>query len=152
MAECLIVYYSYHHGNTKMLAGEMAAAVGADLCTVEKLNGINLANYKIIGFGSGIAFGKHYKQLLDAANTIDISKKDVFVFSTSGTGSEKQNKFLVELLEKKGANLIGNFACKGFDTYGPFKLIGGVSVGHPNDEDFEASRQFIRGIVQKSAN
>lgn len=151
MAECLIVYYSYHHGNTEMVAREMAAAVGADLCTVDGLAGRDLTHYEFLGFGAGIAFGRHYEKLFDAVNGIDVKQKTVFVFSTCGNGIKNQNNPLVSVLEKKGANVAGSFSCRGFDTCGPFKLVGGISKGHPNEDDFEAARQFIRNITEKPA-
>lgn len=49
--------------------------------------------------------------------------KKVFVFSTSGMVSDKFNEFAKELLSKKEFNVVGSFACKGFDTFGPFKLV-----------------------------
>ena len=152
MAECLIVYYSYHHGNTEMVAREMAAAVGADLCTVDGLAGRDLTHYEFLGFGAGIAFGRHYEKLFDAVNGIDVSKqKTVFVFSTCGNGIKNQNNPLVSVLEKKARMWPAASHAGGSDTCGPFKLVGGISKGHPNEDDFEAARQFIRNITEKPA-
>lgn len=149
MSKCLIVYHSYHHGNTGKIAEEMAQAVNAELCTTDKLEGHNIEDYDIIGFGGGIAYGKHYKELFDAAEKMNLTKKKVFVFSTSGSAGTKQNKALLDVLEGKGAFIAGSFNCRGFDTYGPFKLVGGIAKGHPNAEDFAAARSFIADVVNK---
>ena len=148
MAKCLIIYYSYHHGNTEKIASEMAKAVSAKLSTLDKIKDCNLDDFDTIGFGSGIAYGKHYENLLDTVVGMNLLQKKVFVFSTSGTGGTNYNKALIGILEKQSANVIGSFACKGFDTFGPFKLVGGVAKGHPNDNDFEAARSFIKDIVK----
>nr|WP_312577073.1 flavodoxin family protein [Sedimentibacter sp.] len=149
MKKCLIVYYSYHHGNTKKIADVMAGASGAELCTIDDLNSKKLQNYELIGFGAGIAYGKHYDKLLKAASELDLRGKTVFVFSTSGSGkSESNNAPLIELLKKSGANVAGSFACKGFDTAGPLKLIGGIAKGHPDAADIESARKFVLEMIR----
>ncbi|WP_418290112.1 hypothetical protein, partial [Massilicoli timonensis] len=45
--------------------------------------------------------------------------------------------------------LVGRFSCKGFDTFGPFKLIGGVSKGHPDEKDIAAAIEFYNGLKLK---
>ena len=64
MKKCLIVYYSYHHGNTEKVAYAMAEVTNAKLCTVDNVNEKNLQDFEIIGFGAGIANGKHYDSCL----------------------------------------------------------------------------------------
>lgn len=149
MKKCLIVYYSYHHGNTKKIAAVMAEASGAELCTVDDLDSQKLQDYELIGFGAGIAYGKHYDKLLQAAGALDLRGKTAFVFSTSGSGKAQSNHAaLIELLKKSGADIAGSFACKGFDTVGPFKLIGGIAKGHPNAADFESAKKFILEMLR----
>ena len=29
------------------------------------------------------------------------------------------------------------FGCKGYDTFGPFKLFGGIAKGHPDEDDIK---------------
>lgn len=47
----------------------------------------------------------------------------------------------------KHDKLVGRFSCKGFDTFGPFKLIGGVAKGHPDDRDLAAAVEFYRNLI-----
>jgi flavodoxin len=149
MKKCLIVYYSYHHGNTKKIADAMSEASGAELCTVDELDSHNLQDYELIGFGAGIAYGKHYDRLLEAAGALDLRGRTAFVFSTSGSGKSRSNHAaLIEVLKKSGADIAGNFACKGFDTAGPFKLIGGIAKGHPNAADLESAGQFVLEMLR----
>lgn len=147
MKTCLIVYYSYHHGNTEKVANSMAKISNAKVCTIDKINTVNMQEYDIIGFGAGIAYGTHYDKLLQAVGRLNLQGKNVFVFSTSGMGNVKYNSSLIELLKNAGATVVGSFACKGFDTYGPFKLVGGIAKGHPDNDDLAAAKQFIQKIV-----
>ena len=147
MKKCLMIYYSYHHGNTEKIANSMAEVSNAQVCTIDKINTINMDDYEIIGFGSGIAYSKHYDKLLKAVSQLDLQGKKAFVFSTSGMGKDNFNSTLIGLLNNAGASIVGSFACKGYDTFGPFKVIGGVSKGHPDDDDIAAAKQFIQRIV-----
>ena len=51
------------------------------------------------------------------------------------------------ILEGKHADLIGKYSCKGYDTYGPFKLVGGIAKGHPDEKDLMAAVDFYKGIT-----
>ncbi|HEX3017278.1 MAG TPA: flavodoxin family protein [Caproicibacter sp.] len=147
MKKCLIVYDSYHHGNTKKVAEAMAEVSGAELCTTEEVPGKNLNEYELIGLGSGIAYGKHYEKLTEAAKALNLNGKSVFVFSTSGSGNKNYNNKLMEQLKEAGANITGSFICKGYDTM-ILKLFGGISKGHPNEQELSAAKDFILKLVR----
>lgn len=148
MKKCLIVYDSCHHGNTKKIASAMAEACGAELCTADEINGKDLSPYDLIGFGSGIAYGKPYEKLRDAVSGLSVSGKTVFAFCTSGCGNKAYGDVLSAQLKAAGATAAGTFSCKGFDTYGPFKLVGGIAKGHPDDADIKAAKEFILGLTK----
>ena len=42
--------------------------------------------------------------------------------------------------------MLGAFSCKGYDTFGPFKLVGGIAKGHPDERDLENARAFYRQL------
>ena len=42
--------------------------------------------------------------------------------------------------------MLGEFGCKGYDTFGPFKLVGGIAKGHPDQKDLAAARAFYRRL------
>ena len=46
-------------------------------------------------------------------------------------------------MKEKHAKVIGIFGCKGYDTFGPFKLVSGIAKGHPNEKDLEAAVNFM---------
>lgn len=41
------------------------------------------------------------------------------------------SKALRRIAAKKGCPVLGEFSCKGYDTFGPFKLVGGIAKGAP---------------------
>jgi hypothetical protein len=45
-------------------------------------------------------------------------------------------------LAEKGYDVIAEFACRGFDTWGPLWLTGGLNWRHPNERDLQRAREF----------
>ena len=69
---------------------------------------------------------------------------EVFLISTYG-GSTNY-KSIENILKEKHAKVIGKFGCKGYDTFGPFKLVGGIAKGHPNEKDLTAAMEFYQSL------
>lgn len=44
---------------------------------------------------------------------------------------------------------MGEFSCKGFDTFGLFKLIGGISKGHPDKNDLDNAKTFLKELERR---
>ena len=42
---------------------------------------------------------------------------------------------------------MGSFGCKGYDTFGPFKLVGGIARGRPDETDLKNACQFLDGLL-----
>lgn len=47
-----------------------------------------------------------------------------------------------QIAEAKKAQIVGSYGCLGFDTFGPFKLVGGIAKGHPDDKDISDALDF----------
>ncbi len=111
-----------------------------------------LGNFELVGFGSGVYFGKLGKPILELADKIpQAAGKKAFIFSTSGrTGkaAAKLDKSLKEKLEAKGFIVLGEFNCGGFDTYGLFKIGGGTQKGRPNEEDLKKAEAFAQSLLK----
>ncbi len=145
-----IIYKSVHHGNTKKIAKVMADVLEAELLDLKDANSDIIREYDLIGFGSGIYFYKPHKKLRRFIEGLDkVENKKAFVFSTSGAGKPEFNKWLKEKLADKGFEIMGEFHCKGFDTYGLTKLIGGINKGRPNEEDLKNAENFANGLKEK---
>ncbi len=123
----------------------MASSLEADLLDLKDANKDIIKNYDLFGFGSGIYYGKPYKKLMKFVEELDpVENKKAFAFSTSGRGNP--NKWLTENLSKKGFEVVGEFHCKGYDTYGLTKLVGGISKGKPDEEDLENAEKFANSL------
>jgi flavodoxin len=148
----LILCHSYHHNNTQKVAAVIAKTLGAELKTPAEVTAQTLAAYDLVGFGSGIYFGKHHKTLLDLADSLPQSEGKVFIFSTSGQEGnvEKFHRKLKETLQAKGYTVVGEFNCAGYDTYGVLKLAGGIKKGRPNEEDLRAAEVFAQSLKEKT--
>ena len=154
MTRTVIVYYSKHHGNTEKIAHVMATALDdARLVNLsENETAIpNVTDYDLIGFGSGIYWGKHDKRLLNLVDGLPVQNgKKAFIFSTSGMRAGRIlnnfNKRILRKLKEKGFSIVGEFSCRGWDSIGPLKLIGGVHKGKPDERDLEAAADFARGL------
>lgn len=145
--KALIIYTSVHHGNTEKIVKVMAEALKADIIKTNDVDVNILKDYDLIGFGSGIYYSKLHKSIFDLIDKLPIlSNKKAFVFSTSGQGKEKYNNSVEEKLKERGFEIVGSFVCKGYDTFGPFKLIGGIAKGRPNDNDFQKAKDFAERI------
>ena len=149
----LIICYSYHHKNTEKIASVFAKTLDAEVKTPLEVDPNGLSDYDLVGFGSGISFGNHYKELLDLADKLPaVTQKKVFIFSTSGqtNNQPKFHKKLREALQSKGFNIVGEFNCAGFDTYGALKIFGGIQKGHPDEDDLKQAEAFAVGLMQPS--
>ncbi len=150
LMKTFIVCFSYHHKNTDKIASVLAKTLNAEVKMPGEISPQGFSEYDLVGFGSGISFGKHYKVLLDFAEKLPpVTKKKAFIFSTSGqTGkTPKFHQKLREALESKGFSIVGDFNCAGFDTYGALKIFGGIQKGHPNEDDLKQAEAFAKGLI-----
>jgi flavodoxin len=151
--KALMIYVSVHHGNTEKVAKVMANVLGADLLQVRQVDASMLDRYDLIGFGSGIYFGKHHESLLDFVDRLPVGRnKKGFIFSTSGLRKiplvHDFDKPLTRRLQRKGFDIIGEFSCRGLDTYRATKLVGGVNKGRPDANDLKQAEDFARGLKE----
>ena len=87
----LVVVFSYHHMNTEKIAKVFAKVLDAEIKTPHQIDPEELHEYGLIGFGARIDSGKHYKPLLDLADSLpQVNNKKAFIFSTSGMTGEKK--------------------------------------------------------------
>jgi len=149
--KALMIYISVHHGNTEKVAGTMANILNADLVLVKQADAIMLERYDLVGFGSGIYFGKHHESLLDFVDKLPVvGNKKAFIFSTSGLRKmplvHDFDNPLRKKLQRKGFDIVAEFSCRGLDTYRAAGLVGGVNKGRPNAEDLKQAENFARGL------
>jgi len=149
----LLVLFSYHHKNTEKVANVFAKVLDAQIKTPQQINPVELQEYALIGFGSGIYGGKHHKLLLDLADTLQqVTNRKAFIFSTSAMMGEakvaKDHSLLREKLQSKGYMIVDEFSCKGFNTNSFLKYFGGMNKGRPNSEDLKQAEEFALNLKQ----
>ena len=145
----LLICESVHHGNTKKVADAMASVMNAEVKKPGDVDPGKLGEYNLIGFGSGIFYGKMHKGLIKLAGSLPALDKKAFVFSTAGNQDEKMKYHgeLKGLLAAKGFKVMDEFTCQGFDTFGPLKLIGGINKGKPDETNLEDARKFAQKLL-----
>ncbi|MFE3447243.1 flavodoxin family protein [Nocardia sp. NPDC059180] len=148
--KAIIVCTSVSHGNTKRVADVMGQVLGASVVEPGQVDTAQLATYDLVGFGSGIRNMDFYPQLREFIGALSTSEwPKAFVFATSGFPEPPFRRYvdgLVGKLEQKGFDVVDTFACRGFDTWLPLKLVGGIRKGHPDDNDLAAARAFAEGL------
>ena len=143
----VLCYYSYHHGNTRKVAEAMAAAGDVTLLDVRAAPTADLTGYDCVGLASGIYGFEVHKALVDFARASLPAGKPVFFVTTCGAAKGAGTKALAAVAAEKGCPVLGEFGCKGFDTFGPFKLVGGIAKGHPDAQDLADARAFYLSIA-----
>ena len=73
----VIIYASTHHGNTYKLAKAISDKYEIAMIDATKETMIDLQEYAVIGFASGIDFGKFYKEIEDFAKENLPNRKQV---------------------------------------------------------------------------
>jgi flavodoxin len=147
----VIIYSSVHHGNTAKVARTMADTLGAVLVKTDETPPESLNVYELIGFGSGIYFGSHHKSLLARVDSLpEMKGKKAFIFSTSGRGGTGFHWRLKEKLLGKKFQIVGEFSCKGFDTFSLLKIFGGINKGRPDEDDLREAGLFARKLLENT--
>lgn len=141
-----ICYLSCHHGNTRKVVQAMAEAGNVDLIDVRTRQAVRLEEYDCVGLASGIYAFTMHKALEAFARQYLPAGKPVFFVCTYGGAKGAGTRTLRRIAAEKGCPVLGEFGCKGYDTFGPFRLVGGLAKGRPNERDLEKARAFYRGI------
>ena len=142
----VIVYYSQHHGNTKKLLDAIAATENVTLIDVTAQPTADLSSYDRVGFASGIYYSSFAKQIVTFASEHLPENNNVFYIYTHGAPKGDFLKAMREIAGKKRCREIGAYHCQGYDTFGPFKLVGGIAKGHPSADEIAAAVRFYRAL------
>ena len=142
-----IIYYSQHHGNTKKLL-DAICAVDPEVDLIDVTAGAkDLTVYDRVGIASGIYFSNFAKQVLSYAEEYLPEGKPVFFIYTHGAPKGDFLKGIREITKKKHCPELGEYRCQGLDTFGPFKLVGGIAKGHPTQDEITAAVRFYQKLA-----
>ena len=155
----LVIVFSYHHNNTEKIANACANVLGAEVKTPQQVKPEEIADYDLVGFGSGIYSATFDPSLLDLADRLpSTAGKKAFLFSTYGAPAfianrefiEKNHQQIREKLQAKGYTVIGEFGCAGWNTNSFLRFFGGLNKGRPNAEDLRNAEEFARNVKGKA--
>ncbi len=149
--KAVVIYASFHHGSTKKIAEAIAKTLGAEAVSCAGADKFSIAECGLIGFGSGVYFGKFHRSMYNLLDGLpEVKRKRAFLFSTSGVRKNKllnrAHKDFKKKLEKKNFIVEDEFDCRGYDTYGILKLTGGINRGRPDEKDIAEARQFAESL------
>jgi len=152
MMKALVTYVSIHHGNTERIAEVVARTLGADLLPLQEVDIDMLEQYDLVGFGSGIYFGRHHRTLLNYVDKLPVVRhRKAFVFATSGLRRVRLvhdfSRPLKKRLQHKGFDIVGEFSCRGLDTFGATMIVGGINRGRPDARDLRQAEHFARDLA-----
>lgn len=144
-----IIYHSYHHGNTKKILDAINSEFNFELYTVEEATDKNFEGYDVIGFASGIEAGQIYRKLLNFIKNYNYNCRNQksFLITTSGFHSEIFSKSAIKVIKNKNFKFLGEYKCLGWNTFGPFKLVGGIAKLHPTVDEVNSALKFIENIL-----
>ena len=142
-----IIYYSQHHGNTKKLLDAISDAdISVTLINAAEKIEVDLRDYDRIGLASGIYYSSFAKPLLNFASINLPAQKPVFFIATCGSPRKNYFDEIKQLAKSRDCTDLGSYLCTGYDTFGPFKLIGGLKKGHPTEEEIQGAVDFYNGL------
>jgi flavodoxin len=156
----LVIVFSYHHNNTEKIAHAMANVLGVQVKTPQQVKPEEIAEYDLIGFGSGIYSATFDPSVLDLADRVpNTAGKKVFLFSTYGAPAvfaggdfvKNNHSQIRKKLGAKGYTVIGEFGCAGWNTNSFLKYFGGLNKGRPNTEDLKNAEEFARDMKEKAS-
>lgn len=147
-----ILYYSAHHENTAKLLTAIAAQGDVTLIDSTKTDTADLTDFDIIGIASGIYYSKFGKSVTELARKCLPRGKRVFAIFTCGSKRKGYTDEIFAIAQEKGCAYVGEYGCNGYDTFGPFKLIGGIAKGHPDENDIKGAVEFYKGIAKGEHN
>ena len=70
----------------------------------------------------------------------------IYVSTHHGNTKKLLNASAKKITDARNCECLGTYFCKGFDTFGPFKLIGGINKNRPDQSDIDGAVKFYKGI------
>ena len=141
-----IIYYSNHHGNTKKVLDAIKAGNDVELIDVTTDKSADLTAFDRIGIASGIYYSSIAKPLAAFAREKIHEEKEVFFIGTCGSKRKGYFDEIRSITDEKKCRYLGEFLCQGYDTFGPFKLVGGIAKGHPTSDELSDAVKFYEGL------
>ena len=148
MKKTVIIYASTHHGNTRKLIEAISEKYQIDIIDAIEQKFANLSEYDLIGFASGIDFGKFYDAVEQFLKDNLPENKAVFFMYTCARDDNDFTYTMRTEAMKRHALLMGEYGCRGYNTYGAWKVIGGMNKHHPTKKELDGAVQFYELLIK----
>ena len=148
MYKAAIIYASTHHGSTRKLVEAIADKYEVVQIDTTNCQQADLSGYDLIGFASGIDFGRFYDSVEQFLKKNLPENKRIFFLYTCAKVSNRFTDSIKAAATQKGAVVFGEYGCKGFNTYGPWKVIGGMNKGHPSADETSKAVHFYESLIE----
>lgn len=145
----VIIYASTHHRNTYKLVKAISDKYHIDIIDATQQSSASLENYDVIGFASGIDFGKFYESIEIFAKENLPMEKQVFFLYTCAKNRKGFTDSMRGIVTQKKAVILGEYGCKGFNTYGSWKVIGGMNKNHPTEDEILQAVEFFSSCINQ---
>lgn len=150
MKNIAILVYSTHHGNTRKLVDAIAMGQDdIDVFDITKEKPVDLSQYAVVGVASGIYAGHFGKPLVRYIKANLCEGQRVFALYTCGMPRAGYTNEIKNIVEESRCLYSGEYGCKGYNTFGPFKLFGGTGKGHPSASEIQGAIDFFVGLKFK---
>ena len=146
MTRVVIIYASVHHHNTKKVVDYIAASIHADTVDILKTPEPDISGYNLIIFATGIYFNRIHKSLQKYMDRTSFKGKQTALLYTCGMHYMEFAKPIEKMMKGQGAEYKGSCYCRGYDTFGVLKKIGGIAKKHPNQKDLDKMLKAVKGF------
>lgn len=147
MKKTVIIYASTHHGNTYKLVKAIAEKYEIECIDATVVQQADLTEYELIGFASGIDFGKFYVSIENFAKENLPMRKKVFFLYTCAMNRSGFTDEIRAIVASKASVVLGEYGCRGWNTYGPWKAIGGMNKKHPTESEIAEAVRFFESLL-----
>lgn len=152
----LVICASKHHGNTRRVADRIGGVLGAPVMTPGEVTVEQIDAADLVGFGSGVYWMAFDPDVIRLVSGLSAKPRGTaFVYATSGLPETPLRRYTLDLADRLtecGFQLAPEaFLCRGLDTMGPLRLIGGVNKGRPDDTDLLRAEVFAQRLAAQCA-
>lgn len=148
----LILYASIHHQNTKKTVRRIAGHLNATVISVLDEPVLDIALYGLVIFASGIYCNHAHKKLIEWIKHLPLKEKKTMFLYTCGLRYLNYEKEVKQLLIERKSDYVGSVYCRGYDTYGLLRYVGGIAKGHPNEKNMHKMINKIDRLLLASTN
>ena len=143
---------SYSSMNTKLLLDSSTKNFpNIEIITLPNETKLDVSEYDLIGFASGIYFWDFGKEIYNHINKLKgLEGKNVFTICTAGAQSGNHPKRPKDAIEKKGGKLVAGFGTPGSTKGGVTGFLRGLfnMQVRPNENDFKECEKFIDNTMK----